>query len=308
MSVNYPMVIGGKPFFALPSFIPVTFETTVLLGGIATVVGILAVFFNLPSNNHPLHDTDYMRSVSSDKYGIVIEAEDPKFNENEVTELLKRLGAKKIHTVMNPGKESFPIFEGRFVVFLILVVLVVCGGTYFTLNKVLYLEPFDWMLEQDKLIPQEKSTIFTDNKGMRTPVEGTIARGYIPYPFKGQTIPTETLANPLLPTKKVLEFGKGKFLTFCSPCHGNYADGDSRLHGQFPNPPTLHSARAREFSDGMIYHIIVNGQNTMPSYSTQTISEERWAIINYIRALQRAKNAKPTDLQEVQKELGVNVK
>jgi len=46
----------------------------------------------------------------------------------------------------------------------------------------------------------------------------------------------------------------------------------------------------------------------MPSYETQTTSEERWAIINYIRALQRAKNAKPTDLQEVQKELGVNVK
>ena len=308
MSVNYPMVIGGKPFFALPSFIPVTFETTVLLGGIATVVGILAVFFNLPSNNHPLHDTDYMCSVSNDKYGIVIEAEDPKFNENEVTELLKRLGAKKIHTVMNPEKESFPIFEGRFVVFLILVVLVVCGGTYFTLNKVLYLEPFDWMLEQDKLIPQEKSTIFTDNKGMRTTIEGTVARGYLPYPFKGQTIRTETLANPLLPTKEVLELGKGKFLTFCSPCHGNYAEGNSRLRGQFPNPPTLHSIRAREFGDGMIYHIIVNGQNTMPSYETQTTSEERWAIINYIRALQRAKNAKPTDLQEVQKELGVNVK
>jgi mono/diheme cytochrome c family protein len=143
---------------------------------------------------------------------------------------------------------------------------------------------------------------------MRLPVEGTVARGHLPYPFKGQLNPTETLPNPLLPTKEVLELGKRKFLTFCSPCHGNFADGVSRLRGQFPNPPTLHSQRARDFSDGMIYHIMVNGQNIMPSYQSQTTVEERWAIVHYIRALQRAKNAKLTDLQEVKKESALNVK
>jgi mono/diheme cytochrome c family protein len=122
----------------------------------------------------------------------------------------------------------------------------------------------------------------------------------------GQAIPTETLTNPLLPTKEVLEIGKKKFLTFCSPCHGNYADGDSHLRGQFPNPPTLHSARAREFSDGIIYHIITNGQNIMASYATQVTREERWAIINYIRVLQRAKNANPSDLEMVKGDV-VNV-
>jgi hypothetical protein len=79
------------------------------------------------------------------------------------------------------------------------------------------------------------------------------------------------------------------------------------LHGQFPNPPTLHSQRARDFSDGMIYHIIVNGQNIMPPYEAQTTVEERWSIVNYIRALQRAKNAQLTDLEEIKKEPQVNV-
>ena len=159
------------------------------------------------------------------------------------------------------------------------------------------------MAYQDKTTAQEKSIFFKDSFGGRTKIEGTVARGFIPYPYLGQTNPTETLANPLLPTKENLKLGQTKFLTYCSPCHGNYADGDSRLRGQFPNPPTLHSTRARDFSDGMIYHIITNGQNVMPSYASQISNEERWAIVNYIRVLQRAKNAKDSDIEQIQKGL-----
>jgi mono/diheme cytochrome c family protein len=53
----------------------------------------------------------------------------------------------------------------------------------------------------------------------------------------------------------------------------------------------------------MIYHIIVNGQNSMPSYAPQTTSDERWAMVNYIRVLQRAKNAKDSDIEQIQKGL-----
>jgi hypothetical protein len=307
MSIDYPMVIGGKPFFALPAFIPITFETTVLLGAIATVFGMLAVFFNLPSNNHPLHDTDYMRNVSSDKYGLVIEAEDPAFDEKEVSQFLKNLGSGKVDSVYYPSKEIVPIFQKRFIIFLVLIAAFVSLGTYLTLNKAMYIEPFHWMSDQDRLSPQQRSTVFADGFGMRKPVEGTVARGYLPYPYKGIAVPTEVLSNPLLPTKEVLDLGQKKFLTYCSPCHGNFGDGDSRLRGQFPNPPTLHSDRARSFSDGMIYHIMVNGQNVMPSYQSQTTSEERWSIVHYIRALQRAKNAKLTDLEMIKKESVSNV-
>jgi hypothetical protein len=307
MSIDYPMIIGGKPFFALPAFVPITFETTVLLGAIATVFGMLAVFFNLPSNNHPLHDTDYMRYVSSDKYGVVIESEDPKFDENEVTKFLKDLGSKKVDSIYYPPAETIPIFQKRFIIFLILVAALVSLGTYATLNKVMYMEPFHWMSEQDRLSPQQSSTVFADGFGMRKPVEGTVARGYLPYPYKGIAEPSEVLSNPLLPTKEVLDIGQKKYLTYCSPCHGDFGDGDSRLKGQFPNPPTFHSDRGRGFSDGMIYHIMVNGQNVMPSYQAQTTSEERWAIVHYIRALQRAKNAKLTDLEMIKKESVSNV-
>lgn len=306
MSVAYPMVIGGKPFFALPAFIPVTFELTVLLATVMTVISMLAVFFGLPRNSHPLHDTDYMKKVSKDQYGIVIESTDPKFDENSVKDFIKSLNPISSEIVYFPAQNGYAIFQPKFLMFLFITVIVVSGGTYFLLNKLMYMTPFDWMMEQDKLIPQKSSELFDDGYGMRKPVEGSVARGFIPYPYMGQDSPKEVLKNPFLPTKENIELGKKKYLTFCSPCHGDFGDGDSRMRGQFPNPPTLHSTRGREFSDGMIYHIITNGQNIMPSYASQITRDERWAIVNYIRVLQKAKNASDTDLELAKKESGSN--
>lgn len=302
MTVDYPMVIGGKPYFSLPAFIPITFEITVILATVSTVVAMFAFFFGLPRNVHALHDTEYMKKVSRDHYGIVIEAADPKFDEKLTLELLKNLSPLSTEIIYHPEKETYPVFEPRFIAFLFGVAVVVSIGTYLMLNKLMYIQPFDWMENQAKIIPQSKSEFFGDGRGMRLPVEGTVAKGFIPYPFEGQTNPAEVLSNPYFPTKENLILGQRKFLTYCSPCHGNFGDGDSRLQGQFPNPPTLHSERARNFSDGMIYHIITVGQNVMPSYASQVTREERWAIVNYVRALQRAKNATDADLKLVKAE------
>jgi len=153
------------------------------------------------------------------------------------------------------------------------------------------------MHEQPKVLPQTKSTFFSDGFSMRMPVEGTVARGFIPYQYKGMPDSSiKNLANPLPFTKEIIEKGRKKFETFCSPCHGYYAKGDSRLHGQFPSPPTLHSDKVRNWPDGNIYNVITNGQNVMPSYEKQVSRDERWAIIHYIRVLQRSQNAKDSDL------------
>jgi hypothetical protein len=302
MSVDYPMIIGGKPYFSLPAFIPITFEVTVILATVSTVVAMFAFFFGLPRNVHALHDTVYMKKVSRDHFGIVIEAIDPKFDEKNTLEFLKNLKPLSTEIIYFPEKENYPVFELRFIMFLIGVAVVVSLGTYITLNKLMYLQPFNWMESQAKLIPQRTTDFFSDGRSMRLPVEGTVAKGFIPYPFEGETNPVQVLSNPYFPTEENLSLGKRKFLTYCSPCHGNFGDGDSRLAGQFPNPPTLHSDRVRSFPDGMIYHIITNGQNIMPSYASQVNRQERWAIVNYIRALQRAKNATDEDLKLVKAE------
>lgn len=299
-AVDYPLIIGGKPFFSFPAYVPVIFEVTVLSASIATVITMLFVFFKFPNNSHPLNDTEYMKKVSSDKYGIVISAEDNLFDEISVSKFLEMLNASEIlHIYIEEGNTSInKILEPKFLTFLLATAIVTSGVTYFALNKLLFMVPFNWMMEQSKLNPQQKSSIFSDGFGMRTPVEGTVARGHLPYPYKNK--PEEAgkyLMNPLPVTKSILQLGQKKYDIYCSPCHGYYGEGDSRLRGQFPNPPSLHSEKVRTWSDGRIFHVITEGQNIMPSYSSQLSEDERWAIIHYIRVLQRSLNAKETDLK-----------
>lgn len=297
--IDYPLVIGGKPFFAFPAFIPILFEVLVLSASVATVITMIIVYFKFPNISHPLHDTHYMKNVSIDKYGICIEASDEKFNESEVKSFLEKLGAKNIAPVyFEESDEEIKILEPKFIGLLIIVAVVISGGTYFSLNKLMFMAPFNWMMEQEKIIAQDNESIFTDDFAMRQPVRGTIARGALPYKYIGQPDSAGVnLKNPLLPTIKNLEFGKFKYNVYCSPCHGNYGEGDSRLKGQFPNPPSLHSEKARTWTDGRIYHVITEGQNVMPAYTSQLDPEERWAIVHYVRALQRSLNAKESDLE-----------
>jgi mono/diheme cytochrome c family protein len=105
------------------------------------------------------------------------------------------------------------------------------------------------------------------------------------------------LSNPLPYSKEIIAVGKTRFDTYCSPCHGYFGKGDSRLHDQFPKPPTLHSDKVRNWADGNIYHVITNGQNIMPSYEKQILRDDRWAIVHYIRVLQRSQNAKDSDFE-----------
>ncbi len=295
--VDYPLVIGGKPFWSWPAFVPVAFEVTVLLASVLTVIAMIVVFFKFPNTNHPLHDTPFLRRVSSDGFGITIQADDPQFDEQSVRQHLERLGGSEIASVLfDTAGDGQNVFDLRFLGLLALVALVVAGGTYVTLNKVLYMEPFSWMMEQPKLKAQAPSPLFADGIGMRQPVPGTVARGVLPYPYAGK--PEEaarSLVNPLVPTQTVIARGRDRYLTYCSPCHGNFGRGDSRLQGQFPNPPTLHSDKVRAWPDGSIYHVITEGQNVMPGYASQLSRDDRWAVVHYLRVLQRAHNAREAD-------------
>ncbi len=299
--IDYPLVVGGKPFYQLPAYVPVMFEVTVLSAAVFTVVWMLFIMFKFPNNSHPLNDTEYMKKISVDKYGISIQALDEIFDYEKVREFLKNLGAEEIfdiHFKIDQLSDRPRIFDKKFITFLVITFLMVSGITYFILNQLLFMSPFNWMHEQFRVNPQTSSTVFKDGFAMRPPVEGTVARNHLPYPFKGNFDGAEkNLINPLLPSKRILDLGKQRYLTFCSPCHGNFGMGDSRLRGQFPNPPTLHSDRLRNMKDGGIYHIITEGQNVMPGYASQLSEDERWAVVHYIRVLQRAVNPKESDLR-----------
>ncbi|MCO4782262.1 MAG: DUF3341 domain-containing protein [Candidatus Cloacimonetes bacterium] len=310
---RYPFVIGGKPLFSLPAFVPVMFELTVLSAALSTIAAMLGIFCGLPHNSHPLHDTDYMKAVSCDQYGLYIESSDPNFDEAKVETLFKDLGATEVTSIyrpfeQKPGFISHVLFFG----FLIATAVGVSGKAYFVYNNLLYARlvvpgygvikldhiiPYNWMVNQPRLDAQEESTFFKNGRSMQNPVANTVARGYMPYKYAGNPdAANKDTHNPVPMTEENLALGKKMYEITCSMCHGDFAKGEGRLKGNLV-PPSLHSSKAKKWTDARMYHVIVEGQNVMPSYAKQLDEKERWAIIHYVRALQRAMDAKESDLK-----------
>lgn len=94
----YPLVISGKPFFAWPAFIPITFELGVLFGAFGAVIGMLALN-RLPMHYHPLFHAKIFERVTDDAFFISIESWDPRFDASATRTLLEGLGARRVELV-----------------------------------------------------------------------------------------------------------------------------------------------------------------------------------------------------------------
>ncbi|HSI36653.1 MAG TPA: DUF3341 domain-containing protein [Tepidisphaeraceae bacterium] len=95
---DYPFFISGKPVWSLPANIPVIFELTILLSAFTTGLGMLALN-GLPRWSNPLLKSDRFRQVTDDKFFIVIDATDKKFDEAATTKLLQEAGATAVERV-----------------------------------------------------------------------------------------------------------------------------------------------------------------------------------------------------------------
>ena len=88
-------MISGKPYFAWPAYIPVTFELAVLGGALGAVFGILA-FNRLPRHHHPVFASPGFERASDDRFFISIEAQDEHFDATATPELLRKAGAARL--------------------------------------------------------------------------------------------------------------------------------------------------------------------------------------------------------------------
>ena len=92
---EYPLIVGGKPYFSPMFAFPISYELTILFTAFATIIGMF-VLNKLPMHYHPVMKAPQFVRASDDRFYIVIEANDPKFNPAQTRALLQQIGGKDI--------------------------------------------------------------------------------------------------------------------------------------------------------------------------------------------------------------------
>ena len=163
------------------------------------------------------------------------------------------------------------------------------------------------MDNQPKYKAQSRNPVFADRRAMRPPVTGTVARGATlgdPALASGKVGEDWVEIIPIEVDRGLLERGRERYDVYCSPCHGlaGFGDGmvaeraDELLEGTWTPPTSFHTDLLRERPAGHLFNTISNGIRNMPAYGPQIPVEDRWAIVAYVRALQRSQNATVDDV------------
>jgi mono/diheme cytochrome c family protein len=158
------------------------------------------------------------------------------------------------------------------------------------------------MLDQPKVLPQTASTFFYDGLSMRQPVPGTVPIGGLKEDVAfftgkgadGQFVAANPVTVPGTDNAAVVERGRQRYTIYCQPCHDAKGDGKGILF-QRGNVPTasFHQDKILKYPDGQIFDVITNGFGLMSGYRWPIPPADRWAIIAYVRELERKRLAKP---------------
>jgi len=207
-------------------------------------------------------------------------------------------------------------------IFLIVVVVSILGFRGDKSRKEpLYLFPD--MDRQAKFHTQGENPFFENGMDDRLPPANTVARGneldlasvfsgsfsaeqMTDVEFNTGRLPDGNFSYtlPIEATHELMELGRERYDIFCAVCHGLAGDGNGAVRN-FAAPTLAPANMLSEIfvnqSDGEIYNTITHGKNTMMGYGDKLNPKERWAVVLYVRALQRAANATADDLPESKK-------
>ncbi len=158
------------------------------------------------------------------------------------------------------------------------------------------IHPNPSMYNQPKVLPQTASDFFYNGASMREPVPGTVAIDGLQEDaafFTGKGADGKFVAKIPAPVNDtVVERGHDRYHIYCQPCHDARGDGKGILF-QRGNVPTasFHQEKILKYPDGQIFDVITNGQGLMPSYRWPIPPADRWAIVSYVRELERQRLA-----------------
>ncbi len=156
------------------------------------------------------------------------------------------------------------------------------------------------MEEQPNPRGLDPSGVFADGRSVRP-----LPAGVVPQAQPAPSSPFQTGERegrllervPLPLTSALLERGRGRFAIYCAPCHGD--DGYGRgivVRRGFPQPPSYHDDRLRQAPAGYLFQVMTRGYGAMYGYADRLDARDRWAVVAYIRALQRSQHGTLADL------------
>ena len=152
------------------------------------------------------------------------------------------------------------------------------------------------MDDQPKVLAQTASMFFYNGQSMREPVPGTIPVGGLKEDaafFTGKDAEGQFVAKvPMTVNDALVERGHQRYAIYCQPCHDAKGDGKGILF-QRGNVPTasFHQEKILNYPDGQIFDVVTNGFGLMPGYRWPIPPADRWAIISYVRELERKRLA-----------------
>ena len=141
-----------------------------------------------------------------------------------------------------------------------------------------------WDLErmnnQPRCEPGDRRPWLPDDRCDQAPPEGTV-------PWRSAPAAS---GPPPAPTRALVLRGADRFARMCAACHGALGNGDSAIARDMTlrKPPSLHSSLIVRYPDQRIYEVITDGYGLMPSYRWQMPAEDRWAVVYFLRVLQRS--------------------
>lgn len=307
---DYPLLISGKPLWSLPANIPIAFELIVLFAAAAAFLGVLGLN-RLPQFWHPVFSSPRFRRATTDGFFLGIEARDPRFHATSTRELLESLGARSVESCFEPvAQPPLPAWLRWAGVVAALVALLpplwIARARAIRSDRP-RIHPIQDMDFQPRYVAQGPGPLFADGRAMRPPVPGTIPRSQPPAdPLleTGQRDGKPIDHFPLPVTAALVERGRERYNIYCAVCHGLAGDGRGpvairaleRAEPGWVVPRSLHAEAVLQQPAGQLFQTITRGLNTMPSYAAQLSAEDRWAVVLYIKALQRSQHARLEDM------------
>jgi len=309
-AVDYPFQISGKPLFGIPAAIPITFEVTVLFSAFAAFLGMLGLN-RLPQHHHPIFEHPRFRRATDDGFFLAIEASDALFDGARTRELLQALSTQPVvaceesaQHAPTPGWVKAAL-AGVGAIALVPFALSLASRFQDSSQPPFHLVgDMDW---QTRYRAQAANPHYADGRAMRPDVAGAVAFGELETDAGLATgkVGTEWVtAIPLAVDAALMQRGRERYGIYCAPCHGSAGYGDGLVavraselqEAAWVPPASLHDPVVRGRTVGQLFDTIENGVRTMPAYGRQIPRDDAWAIVAYVRALQRSQNATPEDV------------